>query len=32
VYTPEAVPELRLEEELPREVWDDDSMDDDELL
>ncbi|RHZ63125.1 hypothetical protein CDV55_106825 [Aspergillus turcosus] len=32
VYTPEAVPESRLEEELPRDVWDDDSMDDDELL
>ncbi|GIJ87770.1 hypothetical protein Asppvi_006683 [Aspergillus pseudoviridinutans] len=32
MYTPEAVPELRLEEELPRDVWDDDSMDDDELL
>jgi hypothetical protein len=33
MHTPEAVPELKLrEEELPREVWDDDSMDDDELL
>ncbi|KAF4162568.1 hypothetical protein CNMCM6936_001946 [Aspergillus lentulus] len=32
VYTPEAVPDLRLEEELPRDVWDDDSIDDDELL
>lgn len=32
VYTPEAVPELRLEQELPQEMWDDDSMEDDELL
>ncbi|GFF36950.1 hypothetical protein IFM46972_05060 [Aspergillus udagawae] len=33
MHTPEAVPELKLrEEELPRDVWDDDSMDDDELL